>query len=836
MPAIRYDEKARFAGLFAAAMEPTEPNLAPELEAVEFPTLTALVARGARTRLARAALARLSPWDGLRGLRRLRQMELGPAWAADPAGLPVVPFDEALDEVLNPAGWPLPEHWRQLRLGLRACAALLRTVSLLAWPDGVQAPAGTDLGIDRLQVTAELLPDPTPLAELLTRSFTDDGQLDPMKVPGLAELYRARQRCFQAVQTRLQKILRDVPEAFQEANVVERNGRQCLPVRVERRGMVPGLVLDRSSSGATVFLEPFEAVGLNNDMVEADQEYTQAVHAFLRELLDRLRASRFDLERWHRFQAEADEALALLRWAALCDGILPDLGQDRLHLLEARHPLLLPAVRAALELEPLDHEAVPLTLELDRERPGVVISGSNTGGKTVVLKTVGLLTALARAGMAIPARPGTEVPELTSLHADIGDHQTLIGSLSTFSSHIIHLRQILAQARRGGLVLLDELGTGTDPKEGAALGIALLQALSRRQCWVLCSTHLGEMSQWALRHPRFQNASVQFDEERLAPTYRLLVGMPGQSRALTIAARLGLPGFILRHAEKVLGQREQDWREFLRQLEADRLRVMEQAEELEQKAALLEKDRLILVRREEALRAQQDKFQRESRDKVQRVLDFVDHEAKRLVRELKDQQKASAGAVNADRIGSEARERVKTIEQIARAELGAAGAGGGRPRPAGDLPLLKEGGFARHRGLGVEGRIATMKGDRVVLQTPQGRRLEARAGELEPIFRGDLEPDAPVRGQVRLRAQAQAFQSEINLIGRASDDVDTEIHRFVEEAIAGGHKFIRVVHGHGTGRLKAAVREALRGHPGIARVEDAPQNQGGAGATLVTLR
>jgi DNA mismatch repair protein MutS2 len=346
--------------------------------------------------------------------------------------------------------------------------------------------------------------------------------------------------------------------------------------------------------------------------VEADSAYTQAVHAFLRALLASLRARRHDFERWHRFQADTDEALALLRWAGLCEGILPDLGQDRLHLLEARHPLLLPAVRRALDLDPLPHDPVPLTLELDRERPGVIISGSNTGGKTVVLKTVGLLTALARAGCAIPVRPGTSVPELATLHADIGDHQTLIGSLSTFSSHILHLKTIVAQARSGGLVLLDELGTGTDPKEGAALGIALLQALSRRQCWVLCSTHLGEISQWALRHPRFQNASVQFDEERLSPTYRLMVGMPGQSRALTIAAKLGLPRFILKHAEKVLGKREQDWREFLRQLEADRSRLLEESEALEQRAALLEKDRLILARREEALREQQDRFERDA--------------------------------------------------------------------------------------------------------------------------------------------------------------------------------------------------------------------------------
>ena len=247
----------------------------------------------------------------------------------------------------------------------------------------------------------------------------------------------------------------------------------------------------------------------------------------------------------------------------------------------------------------------------------------------------------------------------------------------------------------------------------------------------------------------------------------------------------------------------------------------------------MEKDRQILARREEALRERQDKFQRDSEEKVQRVLDFLDHESRRLVKELKEKQKAAAKAeVQADRVGNEARERIRTMEQIARAELKA---GLPAPRPA-EVAELKVGGYARHRGLGVEGRVSAMKGDRVTLRTTQGRTLEARAGELEPVFRGDLGPAAPVQGRVRLRAEAADPVSEINLIGRASDDVDTEIHRFVESSIAAGQKFIRIVHGHGTGRLKAAVRDALKGHPGIARVEDAPQNQGGAGATVITLR
>ncbi len=804
----------------------------PELAALEFPEAVRLIQSGARTESARASLGAMDPWDGLAGLRRLHQLELQDTWAATPDQLPILAMDEALAELLNPAGWLLPEHWRQLREGLWALARLLQTLARLPWPEDRPPPAGVHLGIDRLQVTAALLPDPAPLGERLTRSFSPDGRLDPLRIPALASLHRHRQDAFQAVQAKLQKLLRGTPDAFNEAMIVDRNGRFCLPVRSERRSLVPGLVLDRSGSGATVFIEPMEAVALNNAFVEADRDYTQAVQAFLRELLAELRARREDFVRWRHLQGLADQGLALLRWAGLCDGLLPHLEADpkqgRLCLLEARHPMLLPAVRAALDLEPLPHPVVPLNLVLEAGKPGLVISGSNTGGKTVVLKTVGLLSALAACGCAVSVREGSSFPALPSVHADIGDHQTITGSLSTFSSHVLHLKEILENVQDGGLVLLDELGTGTDPKEGAALGIALLQTLSRRRCWILCSTHLGDISQWALRHTRFQNASVQFDEARLAPTYRLLVGQPGQSRALTIAARLGLPKPVLDHADRVLGQREQDWRDFLRELEAERTRLLGEAEALDQQRAAAERDRQILQEREARLRHEREAFERESREKVARVLEFLDHEGKRLVKELKAQQKAAT--MNADRLGTEAHDRVKQLARLASAELGPAHA---RARPA-EAEALREGGYARHRGLGLEGKVAALRGDRVTLETPQGRRLECRLGELEPISARETAPR--VAGKVRVRAEVQEIDSEINLIGRASDDIDSEVYRFVEEALAAGRRYIRIVHGHGTGKLKAAVREALRGHPGIARVEDAPQAQGGAGATVVTLR
>ena len=804
----------------------------PELDALEFPEAVRLIQSGARTRAGREALGAMQPGDGLAGLRRLHQLELQELWAASPDLLPMLAMDEALDELLDAAGWPEPAHWRQLREGLKALSRLLHSLSSLPWPESRPGPPGTHLGIDRLQVTAALLPDPAPLGERLAKSFNADGELDPLRIPALASLHRERQGAFQGVQVKLQKLMKTSPDAFNETLVVERNGRYCLPVRSERRGLVPGLVLDRSGSGATVFIEPMEAVPLNNAFVEADRAYAEAVQAFLRDLLAALRQRREDFLRWRDLQALADQALGLLRWAGLCNGLLPDLVPDpkqgRLCLLEARHPLLLPAVRQALDLEPLPHAVVPLNLVLEADRPGLIISGSNTGGKTVVLKTVGLLSALASCGCAVPVREGSSFPALPSLHADIGDHQTITGSLSTFSSHVLHLKNILETVQDGGLVLLDELGTGTDPKEGAALGIALLQTLSRRHCWILCSTHLGEISQWALRHARFQNASVQFDEGRLAPTYRLLVGQPGQSRALTIAARLGLPRQVLDHADRVLGKREQDWRDFLRELEVERTRLLEEAEGLRLQQAAAEKDREILRQREERLRVEREAFQAESAAKVARVLDFLDHEGKRLVRELKDRQRAAGE--NADRLGTEAHERVKQLTRLAEAELAPAR----DPKRAGSPVEVREGGFARHRGLGVEGRVVALKGARATLETPQGRRLECHLGKLEAIGAREVPPRAS--GRVRVRAEVQDVEAEINLIGRASDDVDSDIYRFVEEALAAGRRFIRIVHGHGTGKLKAAVREALRGHPGISRVEDAPQAQGGAGATVVTLR
>jgi DNA mismatch repair protein MutS2 len=799
----------------------------PELESLEFATVLGLLSGYARTAAGRGLLAGANPWDGQAGLRRLHQLELDAAWRLEPGRFPVQAMDEALEQLLHPTGWLEPAHWRQLREGLRAFATLRASLAGLPWPEDRPAPEGTHLGIDRLRVAAELLPDAAPIADKLAKAFDADGNLDPLRVPGLAELHRERAAAFQAVQQKLQKTLRAAPDAFFDLAIVERNGRYCLPVRSDRRGLVGGLVLDRSGSGGTVFMEPMDAVPLNNAFVEADAAYREAVQAFLRTLLAELRTRAEDFSRWRDLQGAADAALACLRWATICGGALPEAG-PRLCLLEAKHPLLLPAVREGLGLEALPHAIVPLNLVMEAGRPGLIVSGSNTGGKTVVLKTVGLLWALAASGFAVPAGAGSAFPPLPSLHADIGDHQTLVGSLSTFSSHIVHLKAILKGAAPGGLVLLDELGTGTDPKEGAALGIALLHALARRDCWVLCSTHLGDISRWALRHQKFQNASVQFDEEKLAPTYRLLVGQPGQSRALAIAARLGLDQPILDKAASVLGERERDWREFLQELEAERLRLLEESERMALMLRRAEHDKDILAQREAKLREDQERFARDAQDRVQRVLDFLDHEGKRLVKDLK--QQAKAPAANPDRLGSEANERVKTLQQVAAAEMGPLSK---TLRPVSKPAELQVDDHARHKGLGVEGRVVERKGDRVVLLTATGRRLECRLGELDAI--GAKEVERP-RGRVRVQVEAEDIQDELNLIGRASDEVDSEIYRFVERCVGGGARFARIVHGHGTGKLKMAVRGALKGHPGIAGIEDAPQAQGGAGATLITFR
>jgi DNA mismatch repair protein MutS2 len=373
-----------------------------------------------------------------------------------------------MDELLSPAGWLLPEHWRQLREAMSSMGRLIGKVSSIPRVGNKLETNGQGHDSESLQIKAAALPSPVSIADGLAKNFNEEGQLDPLRIPTLAGLHKARARAYQNVANRLQKILKDSPDAFMEATIVERSGRFCLPVRLDRKGLLQGLILDRSSSGATAFLEPFEAVPLNNEYLEADRQYSEAVNAYLRDLLDSLRARLADFIRWHEFLADVDETIALLNWSKLIGGILPGLGAGRLILKGACHPLLLQAIRERMGLEPLGHEVVPLDMALDRKKPGLVISGSNTGGKTVVLKTVGLLAAIANCGCALPAKPGTEIPRLSSLHADIGDNQTLMSSLSTFSGHIMHLLTILRQARPDGFVLLDELGTGTDPKEGAA--------------------------------------------------------------------------------------------------------------------------------------------------------------------------------------------------------------------------------------------------------------------------------------------------------------------------------------------------------------------------------
>jgi DNA mismatch repair protein MutS2 len=315
------------------------------------------------------------------------------------------------------------------------------------------------------------------------------------------------------------------------------------------------------------------------------------------------------------------------------------------------------------------------------------------------------------------------------------------------------------------------------------------------------------------------------------------MGQPGQSRAITIAEKLGLPKSVLALAKKKPGRREQDWRAVLRQLEAERSRLLEESDELAKAKAAVEKDMRILADREAQLMGRQEKFKEESSAKLARVLDFAGSESKRLVKEMKARQREALKAQNAgaaanpDRAGADARERVKTIEAIARMELAPLMP---KAKPI-DPSAIAVGMYAKHRGLGLEGRVAAIKGKKAILETAPGRTLEAPLNGLEPL---DRRPKAIERlgGRTRVKAEYADIESELNLIGRASDDIDLEVQRFIESALASGNRFIRIVHGHGTGRLKKAVREAIKGHPGISSIEDAPQAQGGAGATLVSLK
>lgn len=658
------------------------------------------------------------------------------------------------------------------------------------------------------------------LSVAIESAIDDSGEISDRASLKLRDIRTQKRIAQDRLMTRLQAMINntDIREALQDGIVTQRNGRYVLPVRAEMRTRIRGIVHDQSSSGATLFIEPLDLVDVGNKVRELDLEERDEVERILRDLSVAVSAARPDLVVTLEMLANLDLARAKALLADSMHASQPTISDTRrthpvFRLINARHPLL-------------GERAVPSSIELGSAFDVLLITGPNTGGKTVALKTVGLLMLMGQCGLHIPAEPGSSITVFRRIFADIGDEQSIEQSLSTFSGHVANIVRMLQNLSAPTLVLMDELGAGTDPLEGAALARAIIDRLRRPGILTIATSHYSELKTYANETPRVSNASVEFDVETLRPTYRLQIGLPGQSNALAIARRLGMPPEILQAAEHNVGPEALKMEELLDEIADER-----RAAEVERMDAQRERDAAILALREaqqalaDAERERSDVFERAAAE-AQRELDAARREINRLL-------------TSARRSGGQAPEIAQAAEALTQVAAPRAPQAASRPRvlqaPV-TGPALRVGGTARVRTLGAVGTVLSMDGGNAEVEVG-GMRVRTRVADLQPVSSRELGRDrGPAPAAVTVHASGgSTVATELHLRGLRVEEALEQLDRYLHDAAMTGVHRARIVHGKGTGAVRRAVWDALARHPLVNNFEQATAEEGGGGVTIVGI-
>jgi DNA mismatch repair protein MutS2 len=723
-------------------------------------------------------------------------------------------------------------------------------------------PAKMKTGWLRTSALSAALADFTQFLRSFRNKFQPDGTLEDRASPELARIRHDIEKQRRAIQESLRGYLRRLAEggAVQDELVTIRGERFVIPVKVEQKRRVQGVVHGMSSSGQTVFVEPLETIDQNNDLVRLLDEEQAEIHRILLEMTRRIGEQADSILAASDALAELELQFAKARFAEEYNCVAVKLGANTestsgdearqdpcgdsrlgcpaseasLILHNARHPLL----ERNLKLKGI--RVVPITLELEGARRQLVITGPNTGGKTVTLKTVGLLALMAQSGIPVPA-DRAEMPVFDAVLADIGDYQSIEQNLSTFSAHVTNIDFISRTATPQSLVLLDELGSATDPEEGAALAVAIAAHFGRIGCITVISTHHTSLKVYGANTEGVVNASVGFDESTLQPTYELKIGVPGASAGINIAQRLGLNSAIIAAARARLGTQARDVGEFLDRLHADlraaetgRLRLTKAQEELEQ-----EKRRLL----SEGKKDQQSKI-RELEKKLESVLRDFEYHAREAVNAIQDRAAAQKLSKDAERRIAKLRREFR--EQFDSTVV-AHSTGADENDPHAQPRLVKhvsQGDTVKLKSTGRAARIARkIDDDHFEVEIGVMKMKIARDDIAEVLNSGAAaSADTPVKSarargiSVTVANEGQNAPSEINVIGYTVDDATREVEKFVDRAFLAGLPRVRVVHGSGMGILRKALRQVLQQHPHVESVAEPPQNEGGGGATVVELR
>lgn len=701
------------------------------------------------------------------------------------------------------------------------------------------------------QLVENLPRDLNTLVARVTNKILPSGEIDDRASPELASIRHEITVLRSRITRSLEGLMRRSAEAIQDELVTIRNDRFVIPVKADHRGRVQGVAHGYSSSGQTAFVEPLETIDANNELQSLHESEAREIAKILYGLSAELRAQLPAIEMAAEAVAELDFINARAAFHQTFDCVIPEVQTEqtnpyasgRLQLVEARHPLLEENLRTTGD------SVVPVSFALDDEKNAMVISGANAGGKTVVLKTTGLLALMALSGISVPAR-SAHIPFYRSVLADIGDHQSLAANLSTFTSHVANIARMFEFCESPALVLLDEVGTGTDPEEGSALGVAVVDHF-RSDCGahVIATTHYSGLKMYAANEEGVINASVEFDEKTLRPTYRLLVGVAGASSGLEIARRFGVPPEIVETAMKSVNESSLQASEYLRRIkreaedaEALRLALEEERRAVAEKFASLDKE---AAKHERERQAEFDQtvqrtiadLEKRSRELVAMITDRtervrVEREAQRQVAEIKRTAQRAVRVVRESQPVEPERVEVETAAEEAPQYVAAP------PRE------IVVGDTVKLRSFGSVGIVDQIK-DGVVEVRVKSLRLKERLENLELVAAkttqkpqaGKLEKLRRSAGaEVQLSAAEQKAQSELNVIGQTTDEAVDAVDKFLDEASLASLSKVRIVHGHGTGALRRAIAGLLDGHPHVSRFLPAPPDQGGTGATLVELR
>jgi DNA mismatch repair protein MutS2 len=668
---------------------------------------------------------------------------------------------------------------------------------------------------------AEAIPDFADLAREIRRCLTTEGEVRDDASEELLRLRRGIGRARRDVVATLERMMGEAAHAaaIQEPIVTLREERYVIPVKSGGRGAVPGIVHDRSASGQTVFVEPQAVVEMNNalrEQVLAEREETRRI---LRSLSDRVRRRSGELRTATAAMAELEAIWARAVYADDAGMVEPSiLEQDgRLELLGARHPLLLAR---------LGERTVPIEVIVGGEVRTMVVTGPNTGGKTVVLKTAGLLCLMAQSGMHVPAEPGTAMSCFAEVLADIGDEQSIQQSLSTFSGHVKNVVSILDKAGPGALVLLDELGAGTDPSEGAALGVAILEAVQRHGALTIATTHHNSIKVYAATTPGAVNAAMEFDERTLRPTYRLLAGVPGRSQAFAVAERYGLDPAIIARAREQRTVGEERFDRLMEQLERERGEAARDRREAAVASAAIAAERREL----EAEAAKQRRSLAERVERLQRETRAALREAERELKEHLRQLRETASAEAADRVRASAKKlREYSAEHLGPPQEAAPALASLAAGERVFVNLLQTWGTVTEAPEG-QGSVAVIVG---------GKRFTVPLKDLSRREEGSAPAGASVErtaGKGRYAYTVpEIAATTLDLRGQRAEEALAELDCFLDAAVLNGVAQVSILHGKGTGRLQEAVRKALREDSRVTAFAFAPLEQGGAGVTQVTL-